>query len=267
MLNFRNLSVSFTFILIVALCSSCYEKQEGCLDITATNYDFGADKACEDCCILPNLKISMIHEWGDTTLMHDSLYHNVNDQYIQILDAKFYLSDFTLIDDNNEVTIEDELIVESITGQESTIYDNIVFLQTSRFNYTIGSFAYPSTYDKLRLTFGINGNYIAADDSESFIEDDSFFDNITYEHINFQMTYVIDTMAMDTLVMNLKGIEWAQTLNLEGGFEIPLGRDASIPLKAQYQSLFSDTDFSKLDETSELAKIKSNFSNFISIKE
>ena len=45
---------------------SCAEKQEGCLDVYATNFEFEADKVCEDCCTYPVFELEVSHYWDSS---------------------------------------------------------------------------------------------------------------------------------------------------------------------------------------------------------
>jgi len=97
MRNFLSLS------LIILILASCYEKQEGCLDFRARNYDFGADEPCSECCTYPSMKLSVAHEWGDTSLMTDSVYFTLSNQAIKIVSAQFYVNKVSLLDSDRSV--------------------------------------------------------------------------------------------------------------------------------------------------------------------
>ena len=250
--------------IVMMIFSSCYQKVEGCLDIGATNFSFVADEQCDDCCTYPSLKLSVKHNWGNTLLLSDSLYQNANSQYIKILSSKFYLSDIALLNDVDAVTVTEDLTVVGLNGIETEIDDNIVFVQNSRFTYTVGTFQDAMSYNGLRFNLGINGNYITSDSLESFVEEDDFFDEGNYIHTNFKLEYVIDTMTMDTLTLAFQDITTVQNVSLKGEITMPVGENYTVPIIIDYRLLLNDIDFTFLDQESQritiLENMKSSFS-------
>lgn len=265
MLRRRILNLGY-IISIILVSISCYERQEGCLDIAAENYDFTADDPCEDCCTYPTMSISVSHEWGDTLLFTDSLYQNDAEELIKILDVKFYLAQFELLLGEEGVGIEEELEVVSPSGESSLVSDNFTFVQESRFNYSIGTFNDPQTFEGASFYLGIPGNYIASDSLETFVEDASFFDEEAFVHTNFYMQYVVDTMSNDTLELFLNGTEFSERLSIQFNYEVPLGQDFSIPLVINYQELLRESEFSNLQSTSEKEGMKSRYDQIFSVR-
>jgi hypothetical protein len=258
-LSHRLLCILSTFFLLV----SCYEKQEGCLNIRAENYDFGADEPCDDCCTFPTMSVRVIHNWGDTLLFTDSVYTNSLNQGIRLLNAKFYISNIQLLNDENAYSINESIDVAGISGTTSSIIDDITFIQNSRLNYAIGSFENAQDFTGLAFTFGINGNYTAEDEGDSFIQDENFFDEDQFIHTNFKMDYVLESLPTDTLTLTLNDINTTKDIFIPGNFELPLGIDFSLILSVDYEALLKDINFEKMEE--EYAKILENLSDFFHI--
>lgn len=262
--NYISHSLYITIIVFSMVLTSCYERQEGCLDINASNYDFTADDPCEDCCSYPTMKISVTHMWGDTFLINNSVYSNDLDQYIKIISSKFYLSDFVLSNSSGNYRIEEVMEVQDENNTITEVYNDFIFVQSNRVSYTVGTFPVSDIYDDLSFTMGINGDYVAADSTKSFVEDNSFFDADLYQHTNFRLDYIIDTISMDTLQLNIKGESMAKNLSLNSSFEIPLGRNFTISLQAHYDLLLSGLDLNDLESEAQINRLKSNLDHFFS---
>lgn len=251
-------------MLIFLLASSCYERQEGCLDIRSDSYDFFADDPCEDCCTYPTMTWQVTHEWLDTFLMEGEIYYNNLDQYIQVISSEFYISELALLKENEEFVIDEVLEVVDKAGAALTISNSIQFVQSFRKSYPVGSFRYPDTYDALGFTLGIPGNYVASDSTETFVEDVSFLDEEICEHTNFRLEYVVDTISMDTLVMELIGTSTIEEISLEALNEVPLSEDFTISIIARYDLLFNDIDLQNLESDVEKVKLQAKLSEMFS---
>ena len=103
-------------LLVLALCSSCYEVVEGCLDTNAVNFAIDADRECEDCCTYPTLSIRFVNIWddGDTsfTFNYNAIYEDAGGQAFSFNRITYYLKDFALIEDSgNQVFTVDTVLV------------------------------------------------------------------------------------------------------------------------------------------------------------
>ncbi|MBK7805012.1 MAG: hypothetical protein IPJ51_01650 [Saprospiraceae bacterium] len=83
-------------IMIIFSLSSCYTRNEACLDTIATNYDVTADDDCDACCIYPTMSLNVSHMAGDSVFSPQKMYTNDLGQNYQLLDVRFYLSAFDL---------------------------------------------------------------------------------------------------------------------------------------------------------------------------
>ena len=256
------LRILYIFCSIILL-ASCYEKQDGCLDIRAENYDFSADNPCEDCCSYPTMSLRIQHNWGDTLLFIDSIYTNDLNQQLQILNVQFYISEINLLSDGVRYNTKENINVVTQSGSTSSIVDDITFIQNSRLNYAIGSFEDAREFDGMSFLFGINGNFSAADESNSFVEDIEMFDETTFVHTNFKMDYVHHAVSPDTLSFNLSDIETTQELQFTGKIDLPYGLDFSIGVIVDYEALLHDIDLNVIGQ--EYDKFLANLSDFFHI--
>jgi hypothetical protein len=247
------------FILILG---ACYEKQEGCLDFRASNYSFSADEPCEDCCTFPKLRLSVKHEWGDTTLMSDSIYLTQSDQYVQILESKFYITDLRLTILDEEATVSEVISAKDLEGNSIEVSAANALVQTSRFNYDLGTFEESTTYERIKFNVGVDGEYL----SENISTDVEMFDDSTYVYTNFRMEVILDQIARDTIIFELTGKELVEQIEIDGTIDVPLGVDYSIPIVANYQVLLENVDLKNLNSTAERKKVKENLKRFFNIE-
>ncbi|MBR9919418.1 MAG: hypothetical protein GYB31_01170 [Bacteroidetes bacterium] len=151
-------------LVLTTLLAGCYEKEEGCLDIGATNFDPSADKACEDdCCEYPRVELRVTTVFSDRTLTEplsfalDNFYEvpGVAGDSFSITRLRYYISDLELLSGNDVFRVTDELEIE-VNGSKTIITDDIGILEPgSSPGYSVGTFPYPGSYDGLRFKVGL----------------------------------------------------------------------------------------------------------------
>lgn len=133
---------------------SCYESKEGCLDLLATNYDVIADMPCDDCCTFPKVSINIQNINGqDTTYNLADTIYSLSGDSLQILEAKFYLSDITIYKNGSalrsSINIED-----SITAK--LFVDDTGIVSASQKNIMLGQFKFSGKPDTITCRLGLN---------------------------------------------------------------------------------------------------------------
>ena len=157
---------AYLLVLVFSIIG-CIEREDGCLDVTATNFAAAADNPCPDsCCVYPDLNVTVRHRFRpadrpDTLLAfsYDSTYSVLP----QPLDSftfdsiRFFLSNFELIDASGTAsTVEDELEVRSASGTSITIADNFLSAAPRIFNASrVGTLRAPGTYFGVRFLLGL----------------------------------------------------------------------------------------------------------------
>ena len=273
-----------TFLVILfCLFTSCYEPQEGCLNINAENFNIEADEACEDCCELPDLTVAILHRrsFADTTenfRLNTSYNAPANsDQVFQVSNLHFYLSDFQLItDDGNSVSSIDTTEADwvDMNGDTMTTFveSNIAYINRStNSERNMGSFSPKGVYEKIAFNFGLEGQntgVVPASISGAHplrIQNDSLNWNATDGYSFCRIELVKDTSNLDSIsIINITQPE-VKNIELAGNFELESGFDTRITLRINYFDWFSTVDFRNDSDLTIKEKVLANISGSFSI--
>ncbi len=134
----------------------CYTPKEACLDIAASNFDASADKNC--CCIYPNLRLLVTQVYDTLPFIENRVYENENGVF-RIKTALFYLSDFTLFQNNIGYTVSDTVAL-SVLGPTDTLEqlfrDDVLLLRRENIDNVIGVFSQTGLFEKIQFRFGLS---------------------------------------------------------------------------------------------------------------
>lgn len=103
--------------LMVLCCLACAEKEEGCLDIYATNFDFDADLACIDCCTYPIFELKVSHYWDSLSPFEygDPIFEQIDSlDTIRINQLGFFITDIYLHSDTDSLTVASVFELENL---------------------------------------------------------------------------------------------------------------------------------------------------------
>jgi len=169
--------------LLAAFCcllagAGCYEKEEGCLDIRAVNFNVAADKPCGDCCTYPQLTVRLEHKvvYPDTVLpfRYDSLYHTTAhpDVKFRFHRVRYYLSGFRLSRSGAAGQVTDSVTLYLPQGPGDTVEVRVVddFMLADRdflTPYKIGAWSGDGEFDRLEFTIGVEEGLRFSDPSRA----------------------------------------------------------------------------------------------------
>ncbi len=267
-------------LLVIVLLTACYEPQEGCLDVTATNFEADADDECPDCCQYPFLKLMLTHTMGDTSLTLGGIYQNPMDpdQYFKLINARFYLSDLKLVrsdgtlrgvnDQISLTVLDDQGIDETIS-----VEDNFNLISRTSFNLTLGDFRAPANYDSLKFYVGIPQPANSADPSlvttdHPLQADASLHSTRTEGYVFMDLLLTRDSLPVtDTLSLKIQGDQNLIGVALENVQTVNPGFDAEISLTIDYLEWFRGINFAVDTEAEMIDKIVNNAANAFSINQ
>lgn len=263
---------AFIIFLLTLLSIGCGTKEDGCLDIDATNFDVSADEQCESCCTYPNLKLTVFHSilttgvvQADSCINHsgDSTLTNGDDNFFQIKDISFYLSDFQMVMfDGTIVEVEDTITLNIFadasgsTFVDTLVKDDFVLVERSQFSYTVGEFRTPGLYSKIRFKVGLDASLNTTNDtlltSHPLSDtEERHFSTREEGYILQQFNIVRDTTTNSTDIEIYQiGKEVFNTVLVELDYEKTFepGFDVEIPIKVKYGEWMKGINFATDDE-------------------
>lgn len=269
-------------LTLIILYSSCYTPTDGCLDVDATNFDASADESCEDCCNYPQLNLSIFHSitaegiLGDTCINHsaDSTFNFVDDNFFQIEDISFYLSDFQIVMPNGDVSEVEDMITLSIYDNiidqndiDTLVKDDFVLIERGQFSYSVGEFRAPGTYAKVKFNVGISSALNSTDvDTLATTHplsssQEMHFDSRGAGFIFQNFSVVTDTTQSLTETTNFEiGAAFTTTIPIELDYvqTFEPGVDVEIPLKINYTTWLQGINFATDSEAAIKTRIVSN---------
>lgn len=259
-----NLNITTLVAILVIGLSSCYENMEGCLDPDSSNYDVTADIACEDCCTYPQLSIFVNHKYDEAGFSRTQIITNDIGERFVILDVQTYLSGITLINGDDQFTVEEIIEYESIDGNTESIPDDIILVTPNKVKYDIGTFTHANTYNSLNLQLGVpsvidNALSITVDQGHPLaIAGDSLYLNDQNKYVeSYIVIRQIDVhKTPDTLQIIAPSWSFASH---DLAIEQLRGSSVSLSFDMDYLSLISTIDYNTMTKDEIKTKIGSNF--------
>ncbi|MEM9920302.1 MAG: MbnP family protein [Bacteroidota bacterium] len=273
--NFRTTIILALWLL--SMLGACYEPEEGCLDVTATNFEASADEGCGDCCNYPVLQLQVSHGYGDTTLRYGDPY-DLDGQPFRIRQFIYYISELRLKNSSETVGVVDsiQLSLPNSLPSEQTIEDNFTIISPdfAKFSYDIGTFRSTSNFDSLRFFVGVTAPANEADvaaistgSSDLAISSDSLYsesDGYIFNRIRFQKDTITGS---DTLMLEVVGTEQLVEIVLPFKEEITLGQPVCVKLRIDYKEWLKGIDFATDNQSDMISKIVSNTPDVFSVIE
>lgn len=237
------------FAVFVCLLSACYEPQEGCLDIRATNFDPTADDPCDNCCTYPNLVIRCTHMAGSVKFTDLPKFADINNDSFSIEQVRLVISDVTLVrDDGSSINITDT--VTYVEGTDTTLLpDSYAILSTGIFDATVGTLPAEGTFVKLRFKVGVvpDGIWPGGFPTGHPLTDATLYDQTFGFRYNTLTINRFDPEATTNYILLTPGY----LAEVEVPFTTPLdareGYDTIVKLKIDHQKWFTGIDLSASD--------------------
>jgi hypothetical protein len=148
----------YFWLVNLLLLAGCYEPREGCLDVSAVNFDAAADENC--CCEYPALKMSVLHRFDSLVWQPDSVYLNNLGQAFRLRSVALYLSGFGLEQNGQIYRVQDTIALKTRppAGQDTlltTFVNDFQLLRRTPTEYTIGLFPFAGAFQSVRFTVGL----------------------------------------------------------------------------------------------------------------
>ncbi len=284
--NFKGYLVKTVLLVFVLIgLAGCYEKQEGCLDIRATNFDLEADIACEDCCEYPDLKLKFLHRQVEPDTVYsigfaDSVYYDGVANPFRLNALKYYISNIRVVDsDGSEARVNETIEITKAGGSIATFTDDFLLVNGNLSStLTAGSFSTIKTYEKIRFFIGLDNDLQGVDPSTlpdnhvlAVNQDSSMFDfqNGLYLMANHEI--YTDTTAVDTIPRLIEVPLWYGPVEMELEFPesitLPEGFDLEITIQVDAPSWFETSNVRTIADDQFFTNIVSELSESFSVIE
>jgi hypothetical protein len=240
--------------MIGSVWSSCYQNQEGCLNVRAANFDVTADIPCEDdCCEFPELRLSIQHNFTlpDTNatvrfnIDNNSLYSANGVDSFGLREVRFYISDVMLVRSNGEmVEVEDNINFFYLNGLDTVAVerdDNYALINRQNISTReIGVINTEGRFSELHFRIGLpeaTRNLLPTklpDSHPLALGDSTLYNFDTGEYEVVSLTLIRPALS-DTLSIDILESEWQAEVTLPSDFTILTGFDATIAIGIDYR--------------------------------
>ncbi len=241
------------FVISSMIITSCYTRTDGCLDPEATNYSIIADDDCDDCCVYPTIKLSVFHQYKDTTLfLDDTLMNNLGQEY-HIVKYVYFLSDFKMYTDDGDVHEVTDSIEINVADGTQFEKDDIIRVSRSVFSYNFGTIVFEGEGEELSFKVGIP-DILNEDNFTSSVSGHPLTSNPDSLYREEENDYVFQRVMVakgeefkDTVIYDVVGNDNLQEVRFsfpdENKYESLRGTNKTIIIEAAYNYWFDDVDF------------------------
>jgi hypothetical protein len=254
------------FSAFIVIFPACLAPEEGCLDVQATNFNFEARRACDTCCTYPSLVLEVAH-LADTNAFSFARTYKIGSDSVQILEAVFYFSDFSILKPSGETSgVRDSFRI--VRAQDSIFRANDVALvsKSLNFTYTLGKFKSVGVVSKLNFLLGLNAETQKTipskmpSNSVMSIGRDSMYNSLESKYLSAKFTLRkpnLITGKNDTFRFKILK---TQAISLTKEFVLKEGFNAVLPISINYLRFFEGVNYA-LPQNQIEEKIVVNFSN------
>lgn len=244
----------------------CTSRVEGCLDIAAANFDFSADRSCEDCCTYPLLSISLSQKWNDrnfSTTDTVNLLKDTNGLVYKINDIKYFLSSWAWLDSDLHIYTVDSAEISCNDGFLSYTPD-IILVDSRQFQYTLGTIRQSPLIDSIDFKLGLLTDLDCIDATSTgippvFSSSSPLWDKLTGTRASIRLVLQRDTsiQTLDTVY-----IHTLQSIRLGYDLNFVTGLPTTLKVTVDYAKWFSNVDVHDLNsfQTSILNGVIDSFS-------
>lgn len=263
--------------LIIALtANSCYEPQQGCLDVRAVNYYTGADENC--CCRYPKLILTSDQVYDTLLFRLDSLYPADNGDLFRIKNIVFYISDVELGKAAGTVRTSDTLQFRLFnTAQNDTtrqwLRDDATLIRRSPLDNQVATFSEDGDFDRIRFRVGLSEETnrvipaLAPSSHPLYTQRENLHNGSGYVFLRAVIVRNSDpALTPDTLDLTASDIP-ELFIESQGNFYHEQGRDFRLVLRADWARLFDGIDLSDYDIPRWKIRMASNLNDVFSVSQ
>lgn len=251
---FKGISLMFAVLLGIG----CYSYQEGCQDLSATNYKLDADYTCEDCCTYPSINFTLSHRLGAQNYHRDSILLDASSTPFKLEHIYFFIHEFQFNFSDQSVSKVDETIA-FLTPDNKQIKatDDYQFVTPSLSSIRIPNIKKSGVIEQCQFEIGVPHNYIPSNASSALRKNDSLYMADTgYVQMGFSIAYG-DSFKIKKNI-EIVGTDNTYSPLFDVNIEKPIRKDVTLNMVLDYQLLFADI---LIQDITKIQPSKSLFSN------
>jgi len=286
----------FLFCCLPALCVlnifGCAEAEEGCLDITASNFDITADQDCcrdddECCCTYPNMSLSLFYKLTSTDTLDQGISNFRLNQFYPLDNGidSIMIDTFTLfvsnLSPNNSISLDSVDIIETISTEtisqqgaviSNSFEDNVTLINFRQFRFPLGTYSSDLTVDQVDINLGLpeeisgfspddilEGHPLSDDYTQLFDENSGIYQSV-------RILFNIKSAEEQRPVVFTSTINSLISYQLDNPFAIVKGENLEILMRINVLDVFKGIIFDVPNEDIDLI-INENLSQSVSILE
>lgn len=264
---------------LALLLSTCAQLEEGCLDAYALNLTVDADKACDNCCTFPQLRLDLLHK----IQVQDSLknlalgtevYADGAGNPLRISDIRFYLGAVEMLkSDGSAVATQGKLSLYKPDKSKFDAPDYYALVAPASLARIVAStFRKAEQVVALRLQLGLSEPAGQADPASApsghplAIQSPSMWD-ANKGYIAQRLVLLPGTSDTTALIYETWGPSALRTIEipLASPLSVPAGHHAAFTLRLDYAAWLRNINILKDSRESILQKLGDNFAGSVAI--
>ncbi len=255
-------------LLLPLFFSSCYERQEGCTDFNAVNFNASADDNC--CCNYPEFSFQLQHRFGADSVRFftDSVYTFDNGLEVNILSFELLASNFFLEKESGErQMVDNTLEFSSVDGISCPCPDDLFIIDPNSFNAAPGEISRPGNYTGLGFSSGTPEEWqvLTPDDFEAIypLVEEERYDEELMDFYSLRAMIAFPNATSDPLEINIPA--WRSSLFFEENLILETAENFSATLRINYKTWLGGLEAGNVSEETVVDLLTTNLEDALEL--
>ncbi len=256
---------AFLSLFCLILFGSCTQKEDGCTDTSAINFDAIAEIDC--CCQLPQIRLRLSHQLDSVTLTEGLIAQDNFGTFYQVNSISLLISDLRIRNTTNpsqaDVRSQDQIELTSAIGNPITITDDFARVNSNVLQIDFGQPTAIQESDIFQFTIGSSSQVAQATaPSDHVLNNTNIRDSInTLLALKMELTIDTDNDSIPDSPLQFQ----LQADTYQTQFQIPFTdgiqaqEHAAIDMTIQYLDLFNGIDLLNDPYTDQIIQLQTNF--------
>jgi hypothetical protein len=218
-------------------------RDEGCLDVYATDFDLSADKPCGGCCTYPTLTYVLTQKWDDINFVINDTFFDKNLKPFIIKDIRYFLSSWIWQNNSGEIYSADSL--EASCGVSSIVYPaDVHVVSPQQFTYFIDTVRITPHIDSIQFQFGLSKDYSCLDKDDTQIPSSLTSNSLLWnddDSLLHDIRLIVNLNPADTLLDTLF-LDITHPFTLPYAYDFEKGKNHEFRLTVNYALWFKEVN-------------------------